>query len=44
MQRQHLVVQLLRGFRRLRQLVEIADVLAGLFDDPGIVLVVRSLV
>jgi hypothetical protein len=44
MQLQHLVVKLLGGFRRFRQSVEIADVLSGLFDDPGIVLVFRSLV
>src|SRR6185503_734990 len=41
---QHPVVQLLAGFRRFRKPVEIANVLAGLFDDPGIVVVLGSLV
>ena len=39
---QHLVVELLSGCRRFRQPVEIVDVLPGLFDDAGIVLVFGS--
>jgi hypothetical protein len=40
---QHLVVELLRGCRHFGYLVEIADILPGLLDDPGIVVVTRSL-
>src|SRR5579863_5713190 len=39
----HLVVKLLSGSARLRQPVEIADVLPRFFDDPGTVLAVGSL-
>ena len=41
---QHLVVQLSRGRRGVGYAVEIADVLAGLFDDPGAVIVFGPLV
>src|ERR1700722_5190161 len=34
-ERQHLVVERLSRCRLLHQPVEIADVLSGLFDDPG---------
>ena len=43
-ERQHFVVKLVDGCRRFSQSVEIADLLSGLFDDPGIVVVFRSLV
>src|SRR5229473_6180850 len=42
-EREHLVVQLARRRRRLGYPVESADVLPGLFDDPGVVVVPRSL-
>ncbi len=42
-EREHLVVQLSRRRRRLDEPVEIADVLPGLFDDPGVIVVPRSL-
>src|SRR4029077_11217708 len=41
---QHLIVQLSRSGCRLGQAVEIADVLTGLFDDPGAVVVFGPLV
>src|SRR6266446_8508112 len=40
---QHLVVERSRGRRRLGYAVEIADVLPGLFNDLGAVVVPRSL-
>jgi hypothetical protein len=43
-QLQHLVVELSHGRRRLGQAVEIADVLPGLFNDPGTIVVSRPLV
>src|SRR5260221_4905949 len=42
-ERKHLVVQLARRRRRLGKLVESADVLPSLFDDPGAVHVSLSL-
>src|SRR6266478_2008170 len=42
-EREHLVVELSRRRRCLGEPVEIADVLPGLFDDPGAVVVARSL-
>ena len=41
---QHLLVEFLRGLRRFREPVEIADVLPRLFDNPGAVVVLWSLV
>ncbi len=40
-EREHLVVELTRGRRRLGEPVESADVLPGLFDDPGVIVVAR---
>src|SRR5215216_6865978 len=40
---QHLVVELLRSCRHFCYPVEIAYILPGLLDDPGIVVVTRSL-
>ena len=42
-EREHLVVELARRRRRLGEPVEVADILAGLFDDPGAIVVARSL-
>ena len=41
---QHLVVELSRGRRHLGHAVEIADLLPGLVDDSGAVVVLRFLV
>ena len=43
MEFQHLIVELWRGLRRPGQAVKIADVLPGLFNDLGAVVVPRSL-
>src|SRR6185295_18556663 len=41
---QHLVVELLRGPRRFREPIEVANVLSRLFDNPRTVVVLGSLV
>src|ERR1039458_868281 len=43
MQLQHLIVEFVRGRRRLRCAVEVSDVLPGFLDDPGAVFVTGPL-